>query len=75
MPDCDNQDQQPVVMDLVDDSVVTRPHTPLSRPAHHRRCLRRSWVKGKQTNGRLDASPSSRVQFSHLPLSSGQDVN
>ena len=59
----DDKDEQHVVVDLVDDPVITGPDTPLNVPANQLLRTARARFAGKQFDRRLDPPLCDSVQL------------
>jgi|GEM_PF-2912558 len=70
-PDRENEDNQNPVVDLVDDPVGARPHTPRTAPAHERRGSCRAGLLCEQLDDRLDPPSGVTIQLAQLPRRPG----
>lgn len=67
MPDVQDEYQELVLLDLVDDSVVTGPDSPFARAADQPRRGWRTRILGEELDGCLDASTDVRIELAQLP--------
>lgn len=68
MSNADDKDEQPLLMDLVDDSVVTDPDSPLRLPAQLGEPSRARWsgIRFERTEGPDDSPPRIDVKAAEL---------
>ena len=66
MADIDYEDDQYVIVDLVDDSVVAGTDPPLALSADQRLGPARPWLIGEELDGRLDPPSSGRLELAQL---------
>jgi hypothetical protein len=63
VPDAQHEHEEPVLLDLVDDAVVTGPNPPLAAPADQSSRRGRSRFSGQQLDRGLEASADRRVEL------------
>jgi hypothetical protein len=63
VPDAQHEHEEPVLLDLVDDAVVTGPNPPLAAPDDQSSRRGRSRFSGQQLDRGLEASAGRRVEL------------
>jgi hypothetical protein len=61
-----HENQQPAVVNLVDDSIVSSSNSPLTRTTDELRCSGRTWILGQQLKDRLNPTSNIRIKFAKL---------
>jgi hypothetical protein len=67
MPGAHDEHKEALLLDLVNDPVVTGSGSPLAGSANEPRCCGRSWFGGEQFDGSLDATAYLRIERAQLP--------
>ena len=71
VPDGNDEDHQHAIVDVVDDSKVTRSHAPLTFASDESAGRWWSWILREQRDDAVDAVARTHVEFAKLPSSGG----
>ena len=71
----DHQDEEDTVADLIDNPVITGPHSPLTVAPDQLLGAAGTRLRGKEFDRGLHSSQSSAVQLPQLPNRGGRDLN
>lgn len=63
-----NQDHEAIIVDLIDDAVVTCADSPLSGATNELSCFRRTRITRQQVDSRLNTAASLRIKFAQLTV-------